>query len=61
MARQLHERAGREIPETVEGITRRALEKSPRDRFPNVLAMREALEIALGTLPLPTRAPAARS
>lgn len=45
------ERTGRAVPEAVEAIVRRCLEKNPKDRFPNAGALREALEAAIDALP----------
>ncbi len=46
------ERTGRIIPDAVEGIVRRCLEKAAKDRFPNANALREAIEGVLASLPV---------
>ena len=45
------ERTGRVVPESVEALVRRCLEKNPKDRFPNAGALREAIEAVLDSLP----------
>lgn len=45
------ERTGRVVPEAVEALVRRCLEKNPKDRFPNAGALREAIEAVLESLP----------
>ena len=47
----IQERSERGVPPQVEAVVRRCLEKNPKDRYPNAIALREALEAVLGTLP----------
>ena len=50
-APSISERSGRVVPDAVEAIVRRCLEKNPKDRYPNSGALREALDAALEALP----------
>lgn len=47
----IRERTGRGVPDPVEAIVRRCLEKNPKDRYPNANALREAIENVLASLP----------
>jgi len=47
----IRERTGRVVPDPVEGIVRRCLEKNPKDRYPNASALRETIEQVLADLP----------